>query len=127
MPAERTSKGKTKAFKAPRPSGASVPPHLEPSAGRRASGVEQDDSISQSTPSIPPALLTRLLHENMTDSRMKIGKSANKAIAKYMEIFVREALARAAQEMMDGDSGGRDAFLEVEDLEKLAPQLLLDF
>lgn len=45
-----------------------------------------------------------------------------------METFVREALARAAYERSNAEGGaaGRD-FLEVEDLEKLAPQLLLDF
>ena len=47
-----------------------------------------------------------------------------------MEIFVREAMARAAFIRVDIEEkrGGQgDGFLEVEDLEVLAPQLLLDF
>lgn len=45
-----------------------------------------------------------------------------------METFIREALARAAYER--AKAGGRGLtkdFLEAEDLEKLAPQLLMDF
>ena len=43
---------------------------------------------------------------------------------------MREALARAAfarVEIEEREAGAGDGFLEVEDLEKLAPQLLLDF
>lgn len=46
---------------------------------------------------------------------------------------MREALARAAYERGEGRTDGRggggigDGFLEVEDLEKTAPQLVLDF
>lgn len=45
-----------------------------------------------------------------------------------METFVREALARAAYERAkaEGEEAKKD-FLEAEDLEKLAPQLLMDF
>ena len=48
---------------------------------------------------------------------------------KYMEIFVREAIARARFERGDTATGGgiTDGFLQVEDLERLAPQLILDF
>ncbi len=48
-----------------------------------------------------------------------------------METFIREAIARAAFERQAADKGTKgvvgDDFLEVDDLEKLAPQLLLDF
>lgn len=53
---------------------------------------------------------------------MKITKDANAVVAKYVDIFVREALARAAYERAGGDGnadagGGRgsvgDGFLEV--------------
>lgn len=48
---------------------------------------------------------------------------------RYMEIFVREALARAKHERARSvrNDGISDSFLQVEDLEKLAPQLVLDF
>lgn len=50
-------------------------------------------------------------------------------VGKYMEIFVREAFARAKNERETSVKGGgiSDGFLQVEDLEKLAPQLVLDF
>ncbi|KAI9810754.1 MAG: hypothetical protein M1827_006092 [Pycnora praestabilis] len=82
-------------------------------------------------PTIPPKLLTKLLHTHFEDDRTRINKEANKVVAKYVETFVREALARAAFEGSGSAAshgrGARNDFLEVEDLEKLAPQLLLDF
>lgn len=78
---------------------------------------EDDDDEPQAT--IPPELLTRLLHEFFEKDGTRISKGANEAVAKYMDIFVREAIARAAVEKEGG-------FLEVDDLEKIAPQLLLD-
>lgn len=56
-------------------------------------------------------------------------------MGKYIDTFVREALARAAfGDGRDGDGNGNGyngavegGVLEVEALEKLCPQLLLDF
>lgn len=79
-------------------------------------------------PPIPQKLLTRLLYDSFEDKNMKIGREAMNCFSKYMETFVREALARAVYERQDADGTlGGDGFLQVEDLEKLAPQLLLDF
>lgn len=101
----------------PRPSQSQSEPEAEP---------ESDDQ-----PAIPPELLTTLLHEFFTDDRTRISKAANDAVGKYMETFVREAIARAAFERRQAAgaqaAGGVGDFLEVEDLEKLAPQLVLDF
>ncbi|KAG5983030.1 hypothetical protein E4U55_000926 [Claviceps digitariae] len=69
--------------------------------------------------SIPKDLLSRVLHEFFTKDATRLSRDANAAVGKYMDIFVREAIARAAVEKNAG-------FLEVEDLEKVAPQLLLD-
>ncbi|KAH8195960.1 hypothetical protein TruAng_009880 [Truncatella angustata] len=80
---------------------------------------EEDDMDDEPQASIPPELLTRLLHEFFEKDGTRISKGANEAVAKYMDIFVREAIARAAVEKEGG-------FLEVDDLEKIAPQLLLD-
>ncbi|EEA26443.1 hypothetical protein TMatcc_005286 [Talaromyces marneffei ATCC 18224] len=90
-------------------------------------------NIESDEPGIPPKLLTTILHHHFQNKKTKITKDANEVVAKYMNIFVREALARAAFERADAaskDGGGKyagDGFLEVEDLEKLAPQMLLDF
>ncbi|KAI9660497.1 MAG: hypothetical protein M1821_009847 [Bathelium mastoideum] len=65
-------------------------------------------------PPIPQKLLTKLLHENFDDKGTRIGKDAMAVVAKYMELFVREAIARAAVER-DGEAGDGlgDGFLEV--------------
>ncbi|KAL1967466.1 hypothetical protein VTN77DRAFT_3251 [Rasamsonia byssochlamydoides] len=92
--------------------------------------------IESGEPAIPQKLLTKLLHHHFQNEKTKITKEANAVVAKYVDIFVREALARAAYERAGGDGnadtggGSRsvgDGFLEVEDLEKLAPQMVLDF
>lgn len=92
-------------------------------------GKESED-VTTSDPAIPGKLLTRLLHHNFQNEKTKIAKDANEVVAKYIDVFVREALARAAYERAEGGVGGGsvgDGFLEVEDLEKMAPQLVLDF
>lgn len=91
--------------------------------------VESTASQGLTRPAIPPALLARLLHEGFEDKEMKIQKEAMSVVGKYVETFVREAVARAAFEREDAVRGGgiSDGFLQVEDLEKLAPQLVLDF
>jgi len=99
---------------------------------------DSDGAESSAVPPIPPKLLTRLLFESFEDKEMKIGREAMQVVGKYMETFVREALARAVFEREEGGAaaagggGGGvgvvgDGWLQVEDLEKLAPGLVLDF
>ncbi|KAJ2903395.1 hypothetical protein MKZ38_009972 [Zalerion maritima] len=76
--------------------------------------VDEDTSKA-----IPGDLLVRLLHQFFEKDGTKISRDANAAVAKYVDVFVKEAIARTAHER----SG---SFLEVLDLEKVAPQLLLD-
>ncbi|KAJ0305806.1 hypothetical protein COL5a_002607 [Colletotrichum fioriniae] len=85
-------------------------------------GEEQDEEAEDEGPdnTIPPELLTRLLHEFFEKDDTRLSKDANLAAGKYMDIFVREAIARCVHERPGG-------FLEVEDLEKISPQLLMDF
>ena len=56
-------------------------------------------------------------------------KDALTVVEKYVEVFTREAVVRTAlvqqEQKQQGNSGG-DGFLEVDDLEKIVPQLLLD-
>ncbi|KAJ4170601.1 hypothetical protein NW754_006737 [Fusarium falciforme] len=79
--------------------------------------VEDEEPEPEKT--ISRDLLTRLLHEFFTKDSTRISRDANDAVGKYFDVFVREAIARAAVEKDGG-------FLEVEDLEKVSPQLLLD-
>ena len=67
---------------------------------------DDDDDDQDARKTIPPELLTRLLHEFFEDDTTRITKDANDAVAKYVDVFVREAIARTALE----GSGG---FLEV--------------
>jgi len=78
-------------------------------------GKESED-VTTSDPAIPGKLLTRLLHHNFQNEKTKIAKDANEVVAKYIDVFVREALARAAYERAEGGGGGGtvgDGFLEV--------------
>ncbi|KAK4504646.1 hypothetical protein PRZ48_002607 [Zasmidium cellare] len=89
-------------------------------------------SQSDSVPSIPQPLLVRLLHEAFADKNTKIDTHAIQVLQKYVEIFVREAMARTEAEKKEaaarGDCSDMDAgWLEVEDLEKVVAGLLLDF
>ncbi|GES62243.1 CENP-S complex, centromere protein X [Aspergillus terreus] len=91
--------------------------------------TDHTTDVALGEPTIPPKLLTRLLHHHFQNEKTKIAKDANEVVAKYVDVFVREALARAAYERSEGGGGSSvaDGFLEVEDLEKMAPQLALDF
>lgn len=73
---------------------------------------DEDDDEPQQT--IPPELLTRLLHTFFEKDGTRISKDANEAVAKYMDVFVREAIARAAVEKNGG-------FLEVRLRAALSP------
>ncbi|KAG9257741.1 CENP-S associating centromere protein X-domain-containing protein [Emericellopsis atlantica] len=81
--------------------------------------AQPDEAESSDDKTIPRDLLTRLLHEFFAKDTTRISKDANASVGKYVDVFVREALARTAVEKRSG-------FLEVEDLEKVTPQLMLD-
>lgn len=68
--------------------------------------VVEDEEGDDEREKIPPELLTRILHEFFGKEDTRITKDANAAVAKYVDIFVREAIARAAVERGRG-------FLEV--------------
>lgn len=68
--------------------------------------VDDDDDDEEPEKTIPPELLTRVLHEFFEKDSTRITKDANNTVAKYMDVFVKEAIARAAAERQGG-------FLEV--------------
>lgn len=76
--------------------------------------VTKERTLDAAMP-IPPKLLTRILWEGFEDKEMKIGKEAMSVVGKYIETFVREAVARAVFER-GGDEGAEelgDGFLQV--------------
>ncbi|KAI9808116.1 MAG: hypothetical protein M1825_004573 [Sarcosagium campestre] len=118
---------KTTKFKPQRPTKGAEPRAAQSRSTDNASDEPSTQvSVTDPSHSIPSDLLTKLVHEFLEDDKMRVGKDANALIGKYMDTFVKEAIHRAREERGTVD-GNRDNFLEVEDLEKLAPQLLLDF
>lgn len=98
---------------------------LVSSHSRDASAFEELDALpitayvgaQDAPPTIPPALLTRLLHHHFKDDNVRIGKEANGVVGKYMETFVREAITRAAFERNEaGGKGIGGDFVEVGEL-----------
>lgn len=87
-----------------------------------------DDEEEQKKEIIPTKLINVILQQFFQNDSTKIKGDAQKAVARYMEVFVREGIARAVWgEDRGGNEGEGRGVLEVEDLEKLAPQLILDF
>lgn len=69
-----------------------------------------DDAASRRSKSLPPALLARLLHhffQNPGGTATRLTQDADASVNKYMEIFIREAVARSVAER------GNGAFLDV--------------
>jgi len=75
---------------------------------------------------------------------VRVSKSANSLMGRYLDVFVREAVARAGlaqrerrergevavdeeMEMDDGGGGAGGVWLDTRDLEEVAPGLVLDF
>ena len=135
-PAAKPTKRKAPAFKPPRPTASTT--SRRPSAPTRQSdlpasssdeGTPQRASTSRVSaagtdaadldadaappPTVPPELLTRLIHHHLNDGGMKMDNKARALAAKYVETFVREALARAKYEKDHADGGAGRVFLEV--------------
>lgn len=76
----------------------------EASTSRDVQMIEDEEPEQEKT--IPKDLLTRVLHEFFAKDATRISRDANAAVGKYFDVFVREAIARAAVEKETG-------FLEV--------------
>jgi hypothetical protein len=95
-----------------------------------AAAILQDD---EDAPTVPRALLARLLTEGFESGEdVRIGKEAMSVVEMYVRVFVKEAIARSREEGREkAERGGvaslEEGWLQVEDLERVAPQLMLDF
>ena len=77
-----------------------------PSTSKKASRGGEEAGAEDPEKTIPKELLTRLLHEFFAKDATRVSKDANAAVGKYVDVFVREAIARTAVEKQGG-------FLEV--------------
>ena len=89
-------------------------------------------SQSGDIPSIPRALLLRLMHEHFASKETKIDKHALAVVEKYFEIYIREAIARsllAKKEEVDNGTASQseERWLEKSDLEKIVAGVVMDF
>lgn len=126
------------------------PPNKEPptSLFLLSNEEEEEDLTTTAIPSIPQPLLLRLLHEGFHHKDTKIDTRALGMVQQYVEIFVREMIARCVaekkerkkrkekeKEKEDGDEGMRMdddddddvGWLDLEDLEKVGVGMMLDF
>ena len=67
--------------------------------------------------------VTKLLQEHFTDKKTKLGGDAVKLMAEFLRVFVAEGAARAGHQAKTESA----VTVEIEHLEKILPQLLLDF
>lgn len=74
-------------------------------------------------PASPQELLHQLLHLHFRDHRTKVSADALRLTAELLRIFVVEAAVRGVRQAQAEDV----AQVDVEQLEKVLPQLLLDF
>ena len=100
---------KTSKFKPHRPSRPYGPDQAQSTSNEE---VDHPASSTDDTSTIPSELLITLLHQSFEDDRTRMSTDAAALVGKYMELFVKEALARATLERAES-SGSRDKFLEV--------------
>jgi centromere protein X len=107
MPPKQTSTAKaTKAQPTRDASESSNPFESSDDQAERANQAINVEEEPEPEKSIPKALLTRILHEFFAKEATRISRDANAAVGKYVDVFVREAIARTAVEKRGG-------FLEV--------------
>ena len=101
-----------------------------PSTTNQARIKEEEDAhaagLDERKEHIPDDLLAVVLSRFFRErggGGTRMSRDAVRAVGRYMDTFVREGVARGA---WAGEERG-NGVLEVEDLERLAPQLLLDF
>ncbi|KAF2673390.1 hypothetical protein BT63DRAFT_154827 [Microthyrium microscopicum] len=105
-------------------------PRRQSTTARAAACANPGAALDELEHSIPRPLLAKILHQSLDDKSMRVGKEAMGVLEMYMKVFVQEALARSRHESSSKAEGRGDAtgtWLQVEDLEKAAPQLILDF
>ncbi|KAJ5077667.1 centromere protein x [Anaeramoeba ignava] len=70
-----------------------------------------------------PSTLSTILRKNFKNEKTKISKDTLECVAEFLRLFVGEAIDRASAKAQIENSEN----IEPEHLEKIIPQLLLDF
>ncbi|XP_063817300.1 centromere protein X isoform X2 [Pseudophryne corroboree] len=68
-------------------------------------------------------MISKLLHLHLGEDKAKISADAILLVAELLKVFVHEAAARAARQAQSEDV----PVVDIEHVEKILPQLLLDF
>ncbi|KAF2148571.1 hypothetical protein K461DRAFT_297975 [Myriangium duriaei CBS 260.36] len=105
-------------------------------------GVADAAAAAAAIPGVPPALLARIMHECFSSPYTQISRPAHEMMGRYVDVFVREAVARAAAAQREkasakegggggggggGGLGEGDVWLDAAELEEVAPGLVMDF
>lgn len=72
---------------------------------------------------VPQELVSKLLHLHFEDDKTKVSGDALLLVAELLKVFVVEATVRSIRQAQAEDL----PCVDVEQLEKVLPQLLLDF
>ncbi|EXJ90052.1 hypothetical protein A1O3_03120 [Capronia epimyces CBS 606.96] len=116
---------------APHPTSSPEPEFILAEVATTAPRISKSVS-GPSTTAMPAALIHRIMHSQfMAPDQTNISTDARALFATYVEIFVKEAIRRCVDEKKDrqgvGEAAVDSGWLEVEDLERVATQLCLDF
>ena len=85
-------------------------------------GTSKD--LSDDVPmSFKTELVNKILHSSFKDTKTKVSPDGLKMMSEFLRLFVEEAIARSE---IQAETEGIDKIL-IEHLEKVLPQLLLDF
>ncbi|XP_075072892.1 centromere protein X [Mixophyes fleayi] len=68
-------------------------------------------------------IVSKLLHMHLGEDRTKVSADAILLVAELLKVFVHEAAGRAARQAQSEDV----PVVHIEHVEKILPQLLLDF
>lgn len=84
---------------------------------------------SSTAPQVPTPLLLRLLHEKFASPTTQITVPALDVVRAYLEVFLREVIARAALSKRERPGVAEDdrKWLELEDLERVVVGVVMDF
>lgn len=77
---------------------AAAAPSPDPQRSPPPGASGEDEEEEEPAKKIPEELVARILHESFKREDTRVSRAASKALGRYFEIFVQEAIARTKQE-----------------------------